>query len=51
MHIIFTYYTSILFAHSNLIDFNKYIHKYLVILNKWFNLNKLFQVHGSVHRQ
>jgi len=33
--------TSILFAHSNLIDFNRNIHIVFATLNKWFRLNQL----------
>ena len=41
--IIFADDTSILFAHSNLIDFNKHIHIVFVTLNKWFKANQLLQ--------
>ena len=41
VHLIFADYTSILFAHYNLIDFNKNIHKRLVTLNKWFKAKQL----------
>jgi hypothetical protein len=40
--IIFGDVTSILFAHSNLIDFNKNFHIDFVPLNKWFRANQLF---------
>jgi hypothetical protein len=40
-HIIFADDTSILYAHSNLIDFNKNIHKVFITLNKWFRVNQL----------
>jgi len=33
--------TSILFVHSNLIDFNKNIHIFFATLNKWFTANQL----------
>jgi len=39
--IIFANDTSILFAHSNLIDFNKNIHKVFTALNKWQRANQL----------
>jgi hypothetical protein len=39
--VIFADDTSILFAHSNLIDFNKNIHAITETLNKWFRANKL----------
>ena len=41
--IIFADDTSILFAHSDLIDFNKHIHRVFVTLNKWFKANQLLQ--------
>jgi hypothetical protein len=34
--------TSIMFAHSNLIDFNKNIHIVFTTLNKWLRANQLF---------
>jgi hypothetical protein len=39
--IIFADDTIILFAHSNLIDFNKNIHIVFATLNKWFGANQL----------
>ena len=39
--IIFAVNTSVLFAHSNLIDFNKNIHIVFSTLNKWFRANQL----------
>ena len=39
--VIFADDMSILFAHSNLIDFNKNIHIVFAILNKWFTVNQL----------
>jgi hypothetical protein len=39
--IIFADDTSILFAHSNLIDFNKNIHIVFTTLNKWLRANQL----------
>jgi hypothetical protein len=39
--IIFADYTSILFAHSNLIDMNKNIHIAFTTLNKWLRANHL----------
>jgi hypothetical protein len=39
--IIFADDTGILFAHSNLIDFNKNIHIVFTTLNKWLRANKL----------
>ena len=39
--IIFADDTSILFAHSNLIDFNKNIHIFFASSNKWFRANHL----------
>ena len=39
--IIFADDTSILFAHSNLIDFNKNIHIVFATLNKWLRANHL----------
>jgi hypothetical protein len=39
--VIFADDTSILFAHSNLIDFNKNIHIVFATLNKWFRANQL----------
>ena len=39
--IIFADDTSILFAHSNIIDFNKNIHILFATLNKWFTANQL----------
>ena len=41
--IIFADDARILFAHSNLIDFNKHIHRVFVTLNKWFKANQLLQ--------
>jgi hypothetical protein len=38
---IFVNDTSILFAHFNLIDFNKNINIVFVTLNKWFRANQL----------
>jgi hypothetical protein len=40
-HIIFADDTSILFAHSNLTDFNKNIHMVFTTLNKWLRVNQL----------
>jgi hypothetical protein len=40
--IIFADDTSILFAHSNLIDLNKNIHIVFTTLNKWLRANQLF---------
>jgi len=39
--IISTYDNSILFAHSNLTDFNKNIHMVFATLNEWFRANRL----------
>jgi len=39
--IIIADYTSILFAHSNLVDFNKNNHIVFATWNKWFRANKL----------
>jgi hypothetical protein len=39
--IIFADDTSILFAHSNVIDFNKNVHIAFVTFNKWFRANQL----------
>jgi hypothetical protein len=39
--VIFADDTIILFAHSNLIDFNKNIHTVFATLNKWFRANHL----------
>jgi len=39
--IIFADDTSILFAHSNIIDFNKNIHIFFATLNKWFTAHQL----------
>ena len=41
--------TSILFAHSNLIDFNKHIHIVFVTLNKWFKANHLLQNFNKIN--
>ena len=44
--------TSILFAHYNLIDFNKNIHILFATLNKWFRANQLslnFKTTNYVH--
>jgi hypothetical protein len=35
--------SSILFGHSDLIDFNKNIHIFFITLNKWFRANQLSQ--------
>ena len=55
--IIFVDDTSILFAHSNLTDFNKNIHIVFATLNKWFranqislNFNKTNYVHFTSNR-
>jgi hypothetical protein len=40
-HIIFADDTSILFSHSNLIDFNKNTHVVFATLNQWFKANQL----------
>jgi len=50
--IIFANDTSILFAHTNLIDFNKNIHIVFTTLNKWLRANQLslnFNKTNSVH--
>jgi hypothetical protein len=39
--VIFADDTIILFAHSNIIDFNKNIHVVFVTFSKWFRANKL----------
>ena len=39
--IIFADDTSIFFAHSNLIDFNKKMHIFFLTLNEWFKANQL----------
>ena len=39
--VIFADNISILFAHSNLIDFNRNIHIVFATLNKWFTINQL----------
>jgi hypothetical protein len=45
--------TSILFAHSNFIDFNNSnnnnVHKVLEILNKWFKVNLLYLNFNKSH--
>jgi hypothetical protein len=55
--IIFVDDTSILFPHSNLIDFNKNNHKIFTTLNKWLradqlclNFNKTNYVHFTANR-
>jgi len=50
--IIFADDTSILFAHSIMVDFNKNIHIVFVTLNKWFRANQLslnFNKTNNIH--